>query len=363
MSSAVDMTASRLPTISRNSSEMVNGRPLDDFPPAAYRARGEVVKRPAGGAEEGGRARGCAGIQPNASAPAANPSCPPLRERAGGGQVSVGIAPGDTPDAILWPRVGPAGMFKTTTTKGTHMKNTPSRRVAYKTDHPELYVRAYWGRHPADDQIGTPEIIENRNRLAEEHGLESYFHVTRPSIAPGMGFGFDHPEGYRMADGRVLLLVSVGCPAPPYLEMQQVGPLYSVKTQSYIRVFSTLRQLKKAIETLDKYEGNPPDEVAELRAVEAMLADPASEGVQKVLAECRHCGRSFWFLSKPHAGPREWLPDNAKLIEFYLREHLGYGKAAATLICKALPTLSAGVDDPEWRAVAERRKRKRGGGA
>lgn len=244
------------------------------------------------------------------------------------------------------------------------MNKTPSRRVAYKTDYPSLYVHAYWGTHPADDEIGSPEIIANRNRLAQEYGLKKYFRVLRPHIASGLGFGYDHPEGYRMADGRVLLLISnYGIPAPPYLQMQPVGPLYHVRAQSFIRVFDGLRQLKKAVETLDKYEGNPPDEAAELRAVEAMLADPESGAARKVLAECRHCGRSFWFLSKPLSGPRVWLPDNAKMIEFCLREYLGYGKAAATVIRKALPDMSARIDDPEWCAVAERRNRKRGGGA
>lgn len=237
------------------------------------------------------------------------------------------------------------------------MTKPPSRRVAYKTDHPSLYVHAYWGTHPADDEIGSPEIIANRNRLAEEYGLKKYFRVLKPWIASGLPFGYDHPEGYRMADGRVLLLISnYGCSAPPYLQMQPVGPLYHVRAQSFIRVFDGLRQLKKAVETLDKYQGNPPDEAAELRAVEAMLADPESEGVRKVLAECRHCGRSFWFLSKPDVGPREWLPDTAKTIEFFLREYLGYGKAAATMIRKALPVLSVRIEDPEWRAVADRRK-------
>lgn len=240
------------------------------------------------------------------------------------------------------------------------MTESPSRRVAYKTDHPSLYNQVYWGTHPADDQIGTPEIIENRNRLAEVHGLKSCFPVARPSIAPGLGFGFDHPEGYRMADGRALLLISnYGCcDAPPYLQMQPVGPLYHVRAQSFIRVFDNLRQLKKAIETLGKYEGNPPDEAAELRAVEAMLADPESEGVRKVLAECRHHGRTFWFLCKPFTGPREWLPDNAKQIEFILHHLNGYGKAATTMIRKALPVLSASVDDPVWQEAIDRHARK-----
>ena len=249
------------------------------------------------------------------------------------------------------------------------MKNTPPRQVAYKTDHPDLYVQAYWGRHPADDRVGSPEIIANRNRLAEEYGLKKYFHVMRPYIAPGLGFGYDHPEGYRMADGRVLLLISVGCQAPPYLEMQPVGALYSVKTQSFIRIFDGLRQLKKAIEILDKYEGNPPDEAAELRAVETMLADPESEGVQKVLAECRHHGNTFWVLTKPYVATvaPTWIVGRVGLVDFRLRDHLGYGKRAATTIRKALPALSARVDDPEWRAMAEGREqaknRKRGGGA
>ena len=248
------------------------------------------------------------------------------------------------------------------TPQGNNMNKSPSKRVAYKTDYPKLYVHAYWGTHPADDEVGSPEIIANRNRLVKEYGLKKYFRVDKPHFRPGLGFDYDHQEGYRMADGRVLLLISnYGCAAPPFLQMQPVGPLYHVRAQSFIRVFDGLRQLKKAVETLDKYEGNPPDEAAELRAVEAMLADPDSEGVRKVLAECRHCGRAFWFLTRPHVGSREWRPDNAKMVEFVLREYLGYGKAAAIMIRKALPALSARIDDPEWRELAK--NRKRGGGA
>ena len=239
--------------------------------------------------------------------------------------------------------------------------STTSKRVANKTAHPALYNQAYWGTHVASDEVGSPEIIANRNRLVEEHGLKKYFRVNKPHIAPEHDFGYDHPEGYRMADGRVLLLISnYGCcDAPPYLQMQPVGPLYHVQAQSFVRIFDGLRQLKKAVETLDKFHGNPPDEAAELRAVEAMLADPKSEGVRKVLAECRYHGRNYWFLCRSLSGPREWLPDNAKLIEFFLRHELGYGKAAATMIRKALPVLSASVDDPVWQEAIDRHARKR----
>ncbi len=250
------------------------------------------------------------------------------------------------------------------------MNKPQSKRVAYRTDYPKLYEQAYWGTHPADDEIGSPEIIANRNRLAQEYGLKKYFRVNKPYIQPGLGFGYDHQEGYRLPDGRVLLLISnYGCSAPPYLQMQAVGPLYHVRAQSFIRVFDGLRQLNKAVETLDKYHGNPPDEAAELRAVEAMLADPESEGVRNVLAECRHHGRTFWVLTKPTkaADPRIWIVGDPGLVEFCLRDYLGYGKRAASMIRKAIPALSARIDDPEWLEMAERheqtKKRKRGGGA
>ena len=337
------------------------------------------IRRSCGGATRTTRAtdsgcRGSAGLpvardrysSGHGSGPAANHSCPPVRACAQVRTVSGKDRVGNAPDAILEPRVGQAGMDNTP--QGNNMNKSPSKRVAYRTNYPRLYEQAYWGTHPADDEIGSPEIIANRNRLAEEYGLEKYFRVLKPWIASGLPFGYDHPEGYRMADGRVLLLISYyGCSAPPYLQMQPVGSLYHVRAQSFIRVFDGLRQLKKAVETLDQYEGNPPDEAAELRSVEAMLANPESEGVRRVLAECRHCGRSFWFLTRPHVGSREWRPDNAKMVEFVLREYLGYGKAAAIMIRKAIPDLSARVEDPAWRAVVARReqakKRKRGGGA
>lgn len=123
------------------------------------------------------------------------------------------------------------------------------RTVAQLTAHPRLFAGVYWGNFGLDDAVGTPEIIENRNRLVDDFQLITNITLRWDYPATPDGTEFDHPEVYRVAGGKVLLLVSNygGTPPPPSLGMVAIYPVYRANATSFARVFDRPRDLKATI--------------------------------------------------------------------------------------------------------------------
>ena len=120
--------------------------------------------------------------------------------------------------------------------------------VADATDHPKLFRQTYWGNFALGDEVITPDIYANRNKLVQEwkltRAVEAF--IPRPALPPRCDF--DHPEVYRDRDGGIVLVVSnYNGPPPRALGMQHVDQVYSTATQSYLRRFDSIKELREAL--------------------------------------------------------------------------------------------------------------------
>ena len=126
--------------------------------------------------------------------------------------------------------------------------------AADATRYPRLYRDTYWGNFRLDRNADliTPEIVENRNRFAVRWRLRRLVCVVGQYPARGRGEDFDHPETYKDAEGRVVLVVSnYNGPPPGVLGMVRVAPIYSTATTSYVGRFASVRELKARIAACD----------------------------------------------------------------------------------------------------------------
>ena len=81
-------------------------------------------------------------------------------------------------------------------------------RSADLTAYSSLFRKTYWGGGGPSAEASSPEIIASRNRLVEEYGLQSWFFTPKLMDLNEPGSEYDHPEAYRLSDGRALLLIS-----------------------------------------------------------------------------------------------------------------------------------------------------------
>ena len=121
------------------------------------------------------------------------------------------------------------------------------KTVALATAFPSLFREIYWGRFKQTDDAITPEIIENRNRLARDWKLAKLadLAVRYPPRPPRTDW--DHVELYRDAGGGLVLVVSnYNGPPPKTLGMQFIYPIYSTAARSYARRFATVKEMRGA---------------------------------------------------------------------------------------------------------------------
>lgn len=135
--------------------------------------------------------------------------------------------------------------------------------VNEKTKYPELFAGTYWAGFKVANETAaiTPEIFRNRNWFAEHYHLQS---EVRPKFEANR-FAFteiDHLEVYRDAANRIVVVCSnYGGTPPPALNMKPIRPIYSTATESYIRIFESVKEFRAAM----RGESKPTNKVSRAR--------------------------------------------------------------------------------------------------
>ena len=132
-----------------------------------------------------------------------------------------------------------------------------------QTKYPKLFKDTYWGHHYYGGH--KIQIIENRNKFVIEYQIKKQS-ITIPyaqDIWAAYDNGFDHKEYYNLLDGRVLMLIS------PYkgqvnsdekfeknfkvLGYELIYPLYIEEANSYIKIFSSRKELNSFLKKWSNY--------------------------------------------------------------------------------------------------------------
>ena len=128
--------------------------------------------------------------------------------------------------------------------------------AARATRHPELYEKTCWGLFKVNDEVCSPEIIQNRNAFVDQFSitdLHSSRIVHRASHESPIPSDFlDHWEAYRTATNGVVVIVSPyqkeGCMIPsaamrigftPYCKM------YHPDAATFVAVFPSVSTFRK----------------------------------------------------------------------------------------------------------------------
>lgn len=129
------------------------------------------------------------------------------------------------------------------------MKN---RNYSHLTQYHNLYAESYWGRFKVEESSDIDEVVANRNKFAEQYGLDKYMGLERPINPTPI---FDHCELYRQRNGGYVYITSPydhfdGDKAASELGFIRYDALYSKSAVTYLKVFSSKiefnRFLKKA---------------------------------------------------------------------------------------------------------------------
>ncbi|MFH1743233.1 MAG: hypothetical protein ABIH23_29865 [bacterium] len=134
----------------------------------------------------------------------------------------------------------------------------PSRESVRKTKGPARFAtqfpdifKCYWGSFGLVVNEFAPHIFENRNRFVRQFAVTS--RDERKGLFPFFSYSarlaeIDHPESYRTADKRVILVCSNYNGAPPeVLGMKPYAPMYSKTVRTYVRVFDDYKTASKVI--------------------------------------------------------------------------------------------------------------------
>lgn len=141
------------------------------------------------------------------------------------------------------------------------MIKPPAIKVRFKTSHPALFT-CYWGWCNFDESNPfapiNAEICANRDRFVADFGIVSRYRKTG-WLDRIFLWGFsryqlwmtrqdiDHPEYYRAADGRIVVIVSNydKSPPPPVLAMEEYIPIYSHRTRTFVRTFANGKEIRR----------------------------------------------------------------------------------------------------------------------
>lgn len=134
------------------------------------------------------------------------------------------------------------------------------KTVRYLTRYPDIFD-CYWGAFKIDAGNGIaedPAIIANRNRFVEDNGIlrtERTMTVHRLLNALLNIHHADHPEGYRCADGSILLLFSMYGGSVHTLKQagfSKTDPLYCLTAESWILRMESIRECRQWLTRLRK---------------------------------------------------------------------------------------------------------------
>lgn len=130
--------------------------------------------------------------------------------------------------------------------------------IASLTKYHKAFQRTYWGNFSTmaenlgRQDPGHSDIIANRNKFVEDYEISNKWGLKSPvlDVEPIKDHEQDHLEYYRTKNGGIVVICSNYNTTPnPVLKMQEVAPLYSRATKTYLRHWNSLVNFKKDCRT------------------------------------------------------------------------------------------------------------------